>query len=53
MKPTFTDLYRFPVPYTPAASTDIAKTFKRERERLKQEAEARGKDGAEQQEKKK
>jgi hypothetical protein len=35
MKPKFTDTHRYPKPYTPASATDITKSIKRERERLK------------------
>ena len=42
---------RYPFGYTRAAATDVRKTFRRERERLKQEAEAAAKEEAERAEK--
>jgi hypothetical protein len=38
-KPRFTDDHKYPVPYSPAAATDITKTFARERKRLAEQAE--------------
>ncbi len=38
-KPHFTDEAKYPVPYSPAAATDITKTFARERKRLAEQAE--------------
>lgn len=35
----FTDEAKYPVPYSPAAATDITKTFARERKRLAEQAE--------------
>ena len=44
--PKYTDL-RYPHGYVRAANTDVSKTFRRIRERLKAEAEQAAKDAAE------
>jgi len=41
MKPKFTDEHKWAVPYVPSSATDITKAFKRERERIKAQAEER------------
>lgn len=38
-KPRFTDQFRYPFGYTPAAATDIRRTFARVRLKMKEEAE--------------
>ncbi len=47
MKPKFTDTFRYPRGYTPAAATNVAETIAREQRRLKLAAEQRAKDEAE------
>lgn len=39
MKPSFTDAARWPVPYVPAAKTNIARTFARVRRQMAEQAE--------------
>ena len=50
-KPKFTDAARYPNGYRDSKHTNVAATFRRERERLKAAAEQAAKDEAERQEK--
>lgn len=48
--PRYTDSHKYPTGYRKAAATDVRLTFRRERERLKAQAEQVAKDEAERQE---